>query len=75
MLLKDYPAGGGYQAVVYYLQLAVKEGQFTRYDFGAIENFKKYGQVTPPEIPIDKFPVPTGLFVGTLDELATLAGG
>ena len=44
-----------------------------RYDYGAIRNMDKYGQIAPPAVPLDQLSVPTGLFVGTVDNLATVA--
>ena len=42
VLLKDYPAGGGYQTFVHYLQLAANPGKFSRFDLGPIKNIETY---------------------------------
>ena len=34
---------------------------------------EKYGQIKPPTVPVEQISVPTGLFVGTVDNLATVA--
>ncbi len=34
---------------------------------------EKYGTIAPPEVPVDQISVPTALFVGTYDKLATVA--
>ena len=73
VLLKDYPAGNGYQNIIGYMQAILNENTWLRYDYGAIKNMDKYGQVTPPAVPVGQISVPVGLFVGTLDELATVA--
>ena len=31
----------------------------------------KYGQTSPPEVPLDQLSVPTAMFIGALDKLAT----
>ena len=41
--LKDYPAGGSYQNIIYYLQSTLYAEAWYRYDFGAIGNMDKYG--------------------------------
>lgn len=43
VLLKDYPAGNGYQNLVYYMQSMENPDTWLRYDFGAIRNMDKYG--------------------------------
>ena len=32
----------------------------------------KYGQISPPEVPLDQLSLPTALFIGSLDKLATV---
>ena len=53
VLMKDYPAGNGYQNLVFYMQSMLTEGTWRRYDYGAIKNMDKYGQVEPPTVPVD----------------------
>ena len=53
VLIKDYPAGNGYQNIVYYMQAILHQNTWLRYDFGAIKNMDKYGQVKPPAVPVD----------------------
>ena len=43
VLIKDYPAGNGYQNIIYYMQAMLHEKTWLRYDFGAIKNMDKYG--------------------------------
>ena len=47
--------------------------EWHRYDYGAVNNMDKYGQAKPPTVPIGSLNIPTGLFVGTEDKLATVA--
>ena len=73
VVMKDYPAGNGYQNLVFFMQAMENDDTWLRYDYGAIVNMDKYGQVHPPAVPLDQMKVPTGLFVGTVDNLATVA--
>ena len=41
-----------------------------RFDYGRIENNRRYGQATPPRIPLEDFDIPVALFQGSLDKLA-----
>lgn len=43
-----------------------------RYDFGGIKNMDKYGTFNPPEVPLGNLSIPTGLFIGIYDNLATV---
>ena len=69
VFLKDFPSGEGYQNLVWYAQSILKQG-FKRFDYGPIENLKKYGQATPPDYPLQDFNLPTALVSGSYDELA-----
>jgi pimeloyl-ACP methyl ester carboxylesterase len=50
----------------------VRTGKYERFDYGAIGNRLHYGQATPPEYDLTKFPanLPTALFCGGDDYLA-----
>ena len=72
VFLKDYTAGSGYQGVVYLAQ-SVNNEDMLQYDFGDIKNMETYGQRQPAKVPLENITVPTALFVGTLDKLATVA--
>lgn len=43
--------------------------KFQKYDFGYLENQKKYGQHTPPEYDFNLINIPVRGFIGTDDEL------
>ena len=62
--MKDFPAGSGYQNIVYLLQAAQSEGKMLRYDFGGVKNMEKYGTFQAPEVPLGDLALPTALFVG-----------
>ena len=72
VMFKDFPAGNGYQNLIYYAQSIHTEGKLLRYDFGGVKNMDKYGTFYPPEVPLDQLSVPTGLFIGQYDLLATV---
>ena len=40
------------------------------FDYGPVQNLEKYGTAKPPDVPLEKFNVPTALVVGTYDRLA-----
>ena len=48
-------------------------GKFTKFDYGPEANLLKYGSCDPPIIDLSKITnkIPTALFVGKQDELAT----
>ena len=73
VFLKDFPAGNGYGNLVYYAQTIKETEYWPRYDYGASRNMDVYGTVSPPAVPLDQLSVPTGLFVGSYDKLATVA--
>lgn len=49
----------------------INNGEFTRYDYGPLENRKVYGQSEVPLVPIENYNVPTVLMSGDLDGLST----
>ena len=69
VFLKDFPSGQGYQGLAYYGQDVVTEG-FKFFDYGPVENMKVYGQRKPPDVPLEKYNLPTALVAGTYDKLA-----
>jgi len=73
VFLKDFPAGSGYQNIVYYAQTIQSVGEWLRYDFGGARNMDVYGSFYPPKIPIEQLSIPTALFIGEYDNLATVA--
>lgn len=73
VFLKDFPAGNGYGNLVYYAQSIQNTEDWLRYDYGIIKNMEVYGTAIPPAVPLDQLSLPTGLFIGSYDKLATVA--
>ena len=73
VFLKDFPAGNGYGNLVYYAQSIQNTEDWLRYDYGIIKNMEVYATAVPPAVPIDQLSLPTGLFIGSYDKLATVA--
>ena len=69
VFLKDFPAGSGYQNIVYYAQ-DVDYSNWKRFNYGEEDNVMKYGTFEPPLVPIQDLSIPVGLFSGSYDELA-----
>ncbi|XP_037580482.1 lipase lipl-1-like [Dermacentor silvarum] len=63
------PAGTSTKNIVHYAK-NYRARNFKRYDYGLLENQKRYGQVTPPQFPLEKVRSRIGLFRGPSDRLA-----
>lgn len=63
------PVGTSSQELVHYAQV-YKKKNLVRYDYGKAENQARYGQVTPPEYPLEKIRVPFAVFKGRADQFA-----
>ncbi|XP_015121087.1 lipase 3-like [Diachasma alloeum] len=63
------PTGSSTKSVIHYLQ-EVERYQFRQYDYGVLDNLKKYGTPTPPKYDISKIKVPIACFYGDNDWLA-----
>ena len=46
------------------------EHNFKRYDYGADENFKKYGNIAPPDYDLSLLDFPIAIFSGSQDGFA-----
>ncbi|PZC79737.1 hypothetical protein B5X24_HaOG200605 [Helicoverpa armigera] len=66
------PAGGSIRTLLHYVQLA-KSGYFQRYDYGAANNFRVYGNVTPTSYNLRRVTLPIALFSSPADWLSTVA--
>ena len=73
VFMKDFPAGSGYQNLVFYSQAVDDAVNWHRYNFGHIGNMEKYHMAEPPVVPLADISIPTGLFIGIYDKLATVA--
>ncbi|XP_029701234.1 gastric triacylglycerol lipase [Takifugu rubripes] len=63
------PAGTSVQNMVHWAQ-AAHQGKLLAFDFGAVENLKRYNQTTPPQYRVQDMKVPTAVFSGGQDTLA-----
>ena len=48
----------------------INSGKTQLYDYGRIENKKRYGTYEPPLVPLQNISIPVALFSGSLDGLA-----
>lgn len=69
VFMKDFPAGTGFENLVYYAQ-DVDNDFWRRFNYGELENVKRYGTIEPPLVPIENLKIPVGVFSGSFDELA-----
>ena len=66
------PSGSGYKNQLHFAQI-INSAQFARYDFGRIENQKKYNQSTPPSYNLGGINgVPIAIFGGNSDLLVSV---
>ena len=66
----DLPSGQTYRAMVYYAQSIRGDYKFSLYNYGKLENMKKYGSPDPPVVPLNDYKVPTVMLSGDLDKFA-----
>lgn len=71
-VLGHLPAGASTKTIVHFVQL-VNSGQFRMYDYGASNNWKKYGQQIPPRYNLSSISLPIVLFSSFDDWLSTNA--
>jgi len=71
-LAANFPAGASYLDMAYFAQDVVSD-EFPLFNYGPVENMKKYGQAKPPNVPLENFKVPVALINGTSDKLSTIA--
>ena len=73
VFLGHFPSGTSLRSIQHYAQI-LQAKKFQRMDFGRTTNQKLYGQDTPPIINLENIStVPIAMFVGTSDQLATVA--
>lgn len=65
------PAGAGWRTLAHYAQI-IKNKRFQRWDYGADENNKRYGQPTAPDYDLSKIEVPLAIAHGDVDQLSDL---
>ena len=69
VFLANFPAGTGYEDVVYYAQ-TIENNVWKRFNYGERENLHRYGTYEPPEVPLERLDIPVAVFSGSLDKLA-----
>ncbi len=68
----DFKAeGASVKTVLHYGQVVNRTGHFPRYDLGREGNLEAYGQASPPDYDLGSIGVPTYLYWGDSDALAT----
>ncbi|CAK9817774.1 Lipase 3 [Anthophora plagiata] len=60
------PAGASTGQFIHYAQL-INSGKFCKYDYGLVENLKKYGKVQPPDYNLANIKIPVYLHYGSND--------
>jgi len=67
------PAGTSIKNLAHFLQ-GIRAGHFRQYDYGShAENLRRYGSIHPPHFELHRLRVPTALFSGSNDALASPA--
>lgn len=64
------PAGTSIKTIVHYAQEIHDDGLFKMFDYGTNENQIRYGQLTPPEYPVENITTPITLIYADNDWLA-----
>ncbi|XP_072140816.1 gastric triacylglycerol lipase-like [Dermacentor andersoni] len=78
VILAHYPIGTSYQNLRHFAQVH-RSKRFAMYDYGMIQNLQEYGQMVPPDYPVEQIRVPVALFssegdtVADPDDVAALA--
>jgi lysosomal acid lipase/cholesteryl ester hydrolase len=69
VITKYAPAGSSTKQMLHYAQ-EIRSAKFRQYDFGMIDNLKKYGSVNPPNYDLKKITAPTFLIYSKNDWLS-----
>jgi len=67
------PAGTSRKNMLHWFQI-VHSGRFAKYDYGWVENLRRYNHWNPPEYDISTIHTPVALITGSHDTLATTKG-
>lgn len=68
LIFGHFPAGASTRQIIHYSQ-CILSGYFRMFDYGVIQNFKKYGSTQPPKYNLGKVKVPVAIFYGENDFL------
>jgi len=69
VMLANFPSGAGYRTTIYYGQCVANGGHFHKFDYGKDANMAIYGQITPPDFPVEDIDMPIAIFNGSLDSV------
>ncbi|XP_069680361.1 lipase 3-like [Periplaneta americana] len=69
VFLGHTPAGSSTKVINHYSQM-VKSGRFRQYDYGKMENKRRYGSASPPEYKLHNVKVPVSLHYSDHDALS-----
>ena len=67
--MSNFPSGSGYQDLVMFAQNTVNE-VMKQFNYGELDNIKRYGSIEPPRVPLENFAIPVAMFQGDSDKLA-----
>jgi len=65
-----YPAGTSVKGMIHFGQI-YKSGFFSEYDYGSVENLKRYYSIYPPTYKVEDIKMPTCILYGNHDKLST----
>lgn len=71
VMLGHYPAGTSKKVLDHFYQFLERK-TFSQYDYGAIQNFLKYGSMNPPDYPLSKVSLPVLILTALNDNLSTV---
>ncbi|XP_026829883.1 lipase 3 isoform X2 [Ooceraea biroi] len=72
-LMSYFPAGASMQTLNHYYQ-NIMTHNFENYDYGIIDNYKRYKQETPPSYDLNKIVIPIALLYSANDVIASKQG-
>ncbi|XP_059221162.1 lipase 1 [Stomoxys calcitrans] len=70
IILGHVPAGCSLKQLTHYIQLVAND-RFCQYDYGPVENMKRYQQSSPPDYPLAKITARVGLYYTYNDNLSS----
>lgn len=71
LFFNHFPMGASSKSTDH-LSQSVRKNSFKHYDYGRIENLRRYNSSTPPEYDLTKVQIPVGLFHGANDFLSNI---
>lgn len=59
--MAHFPAGSSFKQSIHYMQ-SYAANTFAQFDYGELENMRRYGNPKPPRYPVEKINIPIALF-------------